>query len=342
MLSSSLLWAAETSEQQTKEAPSRASVTDAFAMLREDLPPLDFERTGDHSSAVAAYFDFYGLDAAQHEHFFGTFRSGQHVLAAHAYRPEAARATVLVMHGFLDHTGTLGSTIQHLLAQGFAVAAFDQPGHGLSSGPRADIGDFADYARVFEDFLRLCRAHMSPPYHVLAHSTGAAIVINHLLSQRDDKFEQVMLIAPLVRSAHWELSTAVSPVVDTFVDQVPRIFRDNSSDEAFLEFVRQDPLQARQTSLNWFSALVDWNQRIQRYPTSERAIVIVQGDADSVVDWEYNLKFLEVKFPNGWVEIIVGGGHQLLNEAPTLRAQVLEIVDTALDSRFNHNRRTIR
>lgn len=335
ILSPGGLWAEEASEPLFTETMSNASMTDALAMLREELPPLDCGRTGDHSSAAAAYFEFYGLGAAQHDHFFGTFRSGQHLIAAHLYRPKAAHATVLVMHGFLDHTGTLGSTIQHLLAQNFGVAAYDQPGHGLSSGPRADIGDFADYAGVFEDFLRLCRTHMPPPYHVLAHSTGGAIVVNHLLSRSDNDLEHVVLIAPLVRSAYWQLATVVSPVLETFVDDVPRIYRDNSSDEEFLEFIRRDPLQSQRTSLNWFNALVKWNERIKHYPSSERPIVIIQGDADSVIGWKYNLKFLDTKFPNARVEIIEGARHQLLNEAPALRTQVLEIVDTALNSQFN-------
>lgn len=311
---------------------SEPSVAMALATLREGLRPLDFEDRTPESKAEAVYFDFYGLDVTQHVHHFGTFRSGQQLLAAHMFFPEVPRGTVIVMHGYLDHVGTLSSTIQHLLGQGFAVAAYDQPGHGLSSGARASIDDFADYASIFEDFLELCRAHMPPPYHAAAHSTGAAVVVDHLLSREDHVLAHVVLVAPLVRSAHWDLSTSVTPVVDVFVDEVPRVFRKNTSDERFLEFVKQDPLQPRHTSLAWFNALVEWNARIMRYPPSSRPVVIVQGNADSVVDWEYNLKFLVTKFPNARVEIIDVGRHQLLNEAAALRAKVLRIVDDVLTS----------
>ncbi len=315
------------SAEETAGEPSTAIYP---PRLREDLRPFDFETIGTPSKAEAAYFDFYGLDVAQHQHHFGRFRSGSHELAAHAFLPEAPRATVILMHGYLDHVGILSSTIRHLLDRDYAVAAYDQPGHGLSSGARASIGDFREYARIFEDFLRLCRAHMPSPLHVAAHSTGGGIVVDHLLSRDDDDLEQVVLVAPLVRSAHWQLSKSFSPMVDAFVDEVPRVFRKNTSDEQFLEFVRQDPLQPRRTSLAWFKALVEWNERIERYPPRDRPVLIIQGNADSVVDWEYNLDFLKTKFPNARVEIVDLGRHQLLNEGPALRARVLSLVDQAL------------
>ena len=316
------------------ENTTEQSTETEWTSLREGLSPLDFKEVSPDSKVIAAYFDFYGLSFPQHEHHFGTFRSGEHLLVAHAFRPRAARGTVILMHGFLDHVGTLSSTIQHLLGQGFAVAAYDEPGHGLSSGPRASIDDFANYTGVFEDFLMLCRAHMPPPCHTVAHSTGASVVLDYLLSHEDDDLEHVVLLAPLVRSAYWRLSTTVTPIVDVFVDDVPRVFRSNTSDEQFLEFVRQDPLQPRRTSIAWFNALVEWNERIKRLPPNPRPIAIIQGNADSVVDWEYNLKFLVEKFPDARVDIIDVGRHQLLNEGPALRAEVLRIVDDVLAGRW--------
>ncbi len=298
--------------------------------LRENLPPLNFKDPAPASKEILTYFDFYGLNAGKHEHYFGTFKSGNYVLAAHLFRPKISHGTVVLMHGFLDHVGTLSSTIRHLLQQGFAVATYDQPGHGLSSGPRASIDDFADYASIFDDFLRIIDTHMPPPYHSVAHSTGAAIVADHLLTHEDGELEQVILVAPLVRSAFWHLSTFFTPVADVFTDDVPRVFQDNSSDEQFLEFVRQDPLQPHHTSLTWFNALVDWNERIQSYPPNPRPLIIIQGNGDTIVDWEYNLEFLVTKFPNAQTVIIDDGQHQLLNEGPALRAKVLGVIDETL------------
>ena len=330
VFSSKVLWADEETEPPVAETGNQAGTAVRLAKLRDSLSPLDFERPTSPSPEVQAYFDYYELHARSHRHYFGTFNSGNYVLAAHFYRPESARGTVVLMHGFLDHVGTLRSTIQHLLKQGYAVAAYDQPGHGLSNGERAAISDFADYASIFDDFLRIVDRHMPPPYQSVAHSTGAAIVADHLLTHEDGELEQVILVAPLVRSAFWHLSIFLTPLADIFTDAVPRVFRDNSSDKLFLESVQQDPLQPRRTSLTWFNALLDWNERIQSYPPNPRPLVIIQGNEDSIVDWDYNLQFLVTKFPNAHVYIIDEAEHQLLNEGPVLRAKALGIIDETL------------
>lgn len=325
-----LTWVGTVAGTRTSEAVPMT--VEELTRLRESLPPMDFENPQPPSPAAAAYFDFYGLNPPGAEHLFGTFRAGPYVLAAHAFRPEAPRGTVMVLHGFFDHTGTISFAIRHLLALGFAVAAFDLPGHGLSSGPRADIADFADYAGALDEFLRLCRAHMPPPCHAVAHSTGAAILATRLLTHRDEDLGQVVMVAPLVRSAHWGLSTRTARLLNVIVDDVPRVFRENTSDESFADFVRKDPLQAGRASLTWVQALVEWNERVSQYPSSPRPILIIQGDEDTVVDWEYNLDFLRTKFPRARVEMIPGGRHQLLGERPDIRKRVLRIVGEALSA----------
>ncbi len=302
------------------------------AQVREALPPLSASRQTPPSAAVTAYFKYYGLDIAGFDHRFGTFQSGPFTLAAHLFTPARPRGTVLLLHGYLDHSGTHTKAIRHLLEQGFAVAAYDLPGHGLSSGTRADIRDFSDYSTAFVDFLRLCRESMPPPYHVVAHSTGAAIVSSALLANPDIALDQVVLLAPLVRSAFWHLSTVAAAVFDPFIDEIPRVFRNNSSDPTFIDFTRRDPLQPNRTTIDWLQAIAAWNKRVKTYPPSPKAIVIIQGDEDSIIDWDYNLAFLKEKFPNARVEMIATGQHQLLDESPALRRHVLDLIDAALST----------
>jgi alpha-beta hydrolase superfamily lysophospholipase len=302
------------------------------AEVHANLPPLELENPRPPSSEIYTYFNAYGFNAPGYEHTFGTFQSGDFTLAAHTYRPDSPRGTVILMHGFFDHTGTIAQTIHHLLEQGFAVAAYDMPGHGLSSGRAAHIEDFADYERSLEDFLSLCQEHMPPPFHALAHSTGAAILVTRLLTHPEKKeFQKIVLVSPLVRSAYWHLSGISANFFDIFMQDVPRVFRDNTSDENFLKAVRSDPLQAHQTSFEWMDALIDWNKRIASYAPSQQPILIIQGDEDSVVDWDYNLEFLGERFPNASIEMIDNGRHQLLGEAPRLREQVYHLIDQWLE-----------
>ena len=50
------------------------------------------------------------------------------------------RGTVLICHGYFDYVGLYRHLIAHVLELGYAVLAYDLPGHGLSSGPRGDPG----------------------------------------------------------------------------------------------------------------------------------------------------------------------------------------------------------
>ncbi len=316
---------------QADEAPNLATFDDAtLARLRASLRPIVFDGVDDRSALLDVYRGYYGLPTDGVLHEIGTFRSGGHVIAAQTFAPPAPRGTVVLMHGLFDHTGTLAATVRHLVELGFAVAAYDQPGHGLSSGRPASISDFAVYDEVLDTFLGMLRTHMPGPYHGVAHSTGAAVLTTRLLGHDDPDIERVVLVAPLVRSAHWEGSTLAASWLEPYIDDVPRVFRDNTSDEAFMEAVRQDPLQARSASLDWIMALVEWNERVARYPPSTRPIVVIQGDEDDVIDWEYNLEFLAARFPKARIEMIPDGRHQLLGESKALRARTMALVDEAL------------
>jgi alpha-beta hydrolase superfamily lysophospholipase len=89
---------------------------------------------------------------------------------------------------------------------------------------------------------------------------------------------------------------------------------------------KKDPLQARRVAMKWFSALVEWNQRILSYEPSTLLIRVIQGTADTAVDWKYNLEFIKEKFPNADIILIENGGHQLMNEALPMRAEVINLV----------------
>ena len=61
-------------------------------------------------------------------------------------------------------------------------------------------------------------------------------------------------------------------------------------------------------------------------------LTVLQGTADTTVDWQYNGKFIERKFLNARVEVIPGAGHQLLNETVLMRTRTLTSILQALES----------
>ena len=115
--------------------------------LLDRLEPFDPTRSRDLSDEMVAYCRFYGLDlwvehpdVAYHQ---GYVKACGHEVMVHYFRlPDQSteRGTVFILHGYFDHVGLYSQLIDRCLGAGFDVLAYDQPGHGLSSGTPAAIG----------------------------------------------------------------------------------------------------------------------------------------------------------------------------------------------------------
>jgi len=272
-------------------------------------------------SSTESYLDFYGLEAGGHE--FVPFKSNGFELAGHTFVPKKYKATVIVLHGYLGHCGLLKNIIKELTDANFAVAVFDLPGHGMSSGEKTAIDDFSQYSQGLNDFVKTIKPLLHGPYHIIGHSTGAAIIMEYLLEMGIDDFDKVVLAAPLERSDWWTLSKIGFAIARPFCDKLPRVFRSVSSDKDFLNFIKhKDPLQAKKVSLNWVSAMFNWDKRIANVKTSERAVLVIQGTKDNIIDWKFNIKFIKSKFKNTEVEYVKNCRHELFNESACLREEI--------------------
>jgi len=292
--------------------------------LRASLRPLN---EGQPLSAQAlAYQRFYGLDFSSHNvsSRLGRFQVDGYELVSQVWWPEQAKATLFVIHGFYDHTGLYRHVIEWALEQDFAVIACDLPGHGLSSGERASIKDFAEYQDTLQGlFAEAQSLDLPQPWHLCGQSTGGAIVIDHVLhaGANSPAQGQVILLAPLVRPRSWGWSQFSYYLLRPFVKAIARRFSENSNDPAFLPFLQADPLQPLRLPTAWVGALARWIKRVEAAPVSPRRPLVVQGQADMTVDWQHNLEVLRAKFDRPQVLMLPEARHHLANEAAVLRGE---------------------
>jgi alpha-beta hydrolase superfamily lysophospholipase len=250
------------------------------------------------------------------------------------------KGTIWLVHGYLHHSGYYLDFASRLAAEGWDLILMDLPGHGLSGGDPADIEDFAEYGDLIQDLTEFPMFSESPrPWVAMGHSTGASALIEHGLSFSPG-FDRYILLAPLVRSASWNLSQFGLSLGGRRIKDIPRRIRKSSGDGDFMRFMRtEDFLAPRRIPVSWVEALVRWNDELERTPSSiwNRAfasidITIIQGDSDSVVDWRYNLPFLNELLPRADFREIAGARHDLLFESADLRTQVMGILYDALNS----------
>lgn len=243
------------------------------------------------------------------------------LMVVHLFYPDANRpptGTVVMLHGYLGYPIHFAPLIRAALQEGYLVVAPELPGHGISGGERGAIDDFADYAQYLEDLLHLAGPALPRPWHAVGLSTGAATIFEYLHT-RSDPFGAVVLAAPLVRSAAYGATRFLRFFSRPFLTTV----RTAHSGLMAVEWM----------PVAWFDAQVEWNRRIAAYQPLSRPVLVLQGDADRVVKWRYNRRFLTRQFPEIDYRLIAGGTHVLYRDEEPVRSQMVDATMAQLRGR---------
>ena len=289
--------------------------------------------------AVSDYFRYYGIDFENRmtgvSHQFGHFNSGKYDIVVHYFahaesENKKPKGTCFLFHGYFDHAGLYGHLIEYCLQRDFNVVIYDLPGHGLSTGERGSISTFSDYLSVMTDCIKLLTPIAPQPWHAIAQSTGAAVLMDYELQQLP-AFEKIVLLAPLLRAAEWRFIKLAHWVGQHFLERVPRRFGVNSNDAEFLQFLEHgDSMQARHVSVRWVEAMLRWENRFDYFEPSEKPILIVQGQRDTTVDWNYNIPQIRKKFPKAKYMPLQDAHHHLVNESAEIRTKLFAAMDLYL------------
>jgi alpha-beta hydrolase superfamily lysophospholipase len=263
------------------------------------------------------YLGFYDLVFAATHHEMGWLPAGEFkVFTQHFGRrstPRERRGTVFVLHGYLDHSGLQGPSIRRLLDLGFEVVTHDHPGHGLSSGDRVNIQSFEHYVDALVAVVDHY-AGLPQPHIVMGHSLGGAISMTHMLKY-PHVFQKAVLVAPLFRPKGWRWIGSMHRVAGRFLRGHPRLWRNNTRDAAYRQFVREvDPMLPRFIPVEWIGSMFRWIKEFHGLEKVDASVLVLQGTDDGTVDWRGNVPLIRSKFSDLRLHMIRKGRHQLLNE----------------------------
>lgn len=311
-----------------------AITTEQLIDIRAGLQKLEFDLARDRTEKTAneaSYVDHYGLVFNSNDtpvrHFMGGYSSIDFQISAQYWVPKNPRGTYFIVHGYFDHVGLYGHLIRHLLQLGYAVVAFDLPGHGLSSGERVTIESFDHYVDVFSDLLHNCEAHLPKPWKAAGQSTGGAVLIKYIMAAKPHHYmndlEQVTVLAPLIHPRGWKRSLYTYKFLHMFLKKIKRKLYPNTANEKFNQFLaNDDPLQMFYVPIEWIASMKRWTEEFAALPPSDYPLKVIQGDCDRTVEWEYNLDVLAKKFCNIKIDVLHGVQHQMVNEAAWLRDKI--------------------
>lgn len=160
---------------------------------------------------------------------------------------QPSRGVVLLVHGLGEHAGRYQAVAQRLLAWGFEVRAYDQYGHGLSSGPR---GVLPTSERLLEDLGRVIahtrtQMHAAQPLVLLGHSMGGCVSARYV-SLQPEAVQALVLSSPALDIG---LSSAQRGLLKFLLRWAPELTIGNglkvrkiSHDQAVVEAYKNDPL----------------------------------------------------------------------------------------------------
>lgn len=304
------------------DAPALFGPSDILA-IRNESPAFP---EGSESDSMRRYLEFYSLAYPGLDHVWGFVDGPAGRVFVQGFEPKRRVGSLIFVHGYMEHSGCQKPFIDDALARGWAVYLMDLPGHGLSDGPRYDIDDFEDYGSAVTVFAAAVAARDGPAerFIAVAHSTGcSALLIS--LRRNGDPFERVILGAPLIRSASWGWSKLAKFLGGPAMRELPR-GDGNRRGDAYFPY-RADPLSSGTFPVHWVEALFAWDEANRGYAAIPGPITVIQGDKDTVVDWRYNLAYLEERVDDLEVVRIRNGTHMLFRYSDGRRA----IVESALD-----------
>jgi alpha-beta hydrolase superfamily lysophospholipase len=261
----------------------------------------------------------------------------------HHWKPKGtARGKVVLVHGYLEHSGRYEELGGVLTAAGFEVLAYDQRGHGRSGGRRSYIDRFSQYLDDLD--LMLAEAERlvpGVPAFLLGHSLGGLVVTMHVLDRRP-KIAGVVLSSPLfrvkVKVAAWKLlagqiASRIYPAFSEPANLDALVARDPEIARRYAD----DPLNNKKANARWFTESNLAQERVFNEASAfEVPLLLMHGEGDTVAD---PVRSAEV-FPrfgstDKTLELISGAYHEIFNEPPADRRRIMERVVKWLDAHLH-------
>lgn len=254
---------------------------------------------------------------------------------------EAPKALILVVHGASEHSGRYQHFAEHFVQSGYAVAAFDNIGHGRSDGVRGYVRRFSDFVETLDVFQKQVAVDFPGlPQILLGHSMGGLISTLYLLTNQQ-RFAGCVLSGPAIKT-ELEPPTLQLWLIRGFSLLLPKrgvLQLDPSGvsrDPAEVERYVNDPLNysgklSARTVSELFKSMsyVQQNASVIALP-----MLLLHGGADAMASPEGS-RFLDehISSPDKTLRIYPDLFHEIFNEPE--KEQVFGDIDSWLERLLN-------
>ncbi|QIB33189.1 alpha/beta fold hydrolase [Ancylobacter pratisalsi] len=281
------------------------------------------------------------------------------------WRPEGAtRGTVCVFPGRTEKIEKYFETVRDLIRRRFAVAVLDWRGQGgsqrlLKNPMKGHVRDFDEYQVDIQAFMReIVLPDCPPPYFALAHSMGAAILLDAARHGRR-WFDRMVLVAPMLDLSLLKHDVAARRMArlcagvglsNLYVPRGRKVRLDEvhfdgnrlTSDKA--RFARnltitmeQPQLDVGPPTIGWVRAAFDLMDRLTDPATARQIrqpLLMAAAGADSIVSTPA-IEHLGTRLIAGAHVVIPGARHELLQERDIYREPLFAAFDAFIPGSAN-------
>ena len=273
---------------------------------------------------------------------------------------DGTAGTVVMFPGRTEYVEKYSDAAAALHDRGFASAAIDWRGQGLTERPRANrmsghVGDFVEYQTDVDAYLAALDAAGFPrPFHLLAHSMGGLIGLRSAM--RSDLpvlgrpgFATVVFSAPMWglplpparRLAARVMSglggrlgwgERATPGSGASAEPAAAPFEANlltTDPEMFAWMKRQiaahPDLALGAPSLGWLGAALIEMLALSRAPAPGMPCLALLGDQERIVD-PADIRARMARWPGGRLEMVPDARHEVLMEDAATRARLFDLM----------------
>ena len=229
------------------------------------------------------------------------FLSSGHRIHAQAWESERdkVKGVVGVLHGMGGHVGLYADIVRILISDGFHVVGFDQVGHGKSDGKR---GDSPSYDLLLENVGKLVEEmrtrYGSLPLFLFAHSMGANVMLNYLLTRQPTKLKGAIASAPWIRlvnrpsAAKIKLARFLAKFHPSLLKTTGLNRQAISRDKAYLSKYLIDHLSHSKISLRFFFSIRSAGKMIlKKADDLSVPLLLYHGTGDKITSYKASKQF---------------------------------------------------
>jgi len=247
--------------------------------------------------------------------------------------------TVLVLHGFGEHSGRYEHVLEHLAASGFSALAIDYRGWGLAEGNRGCLRSFDEYVSDALRGLTLARHKKQPdePLFLLGHSQGGLLAARVAMEEGAGISGLILsgpglgiaMDVPIYKRAIARLASRLVPDF-ALASDIPSDWL--TTDAEMVARVDADPLMVRSGTARWLTETLRTQAQVLAGAASITAptLFLIAGD-ERLVSTETTRAFHDSMGAEDrtWIEY-PRLRHELFNEVE--RERVLEDLESWLSS----------